>query len=157
MVLVDYLIILTLFISCLISFLKGFFQEILSIFFWITSIYISINYYSFFSKHFISIHNKILKNFIMCFLLFIIIITLESCSKYILTEFILQLGCGQTNKMLGLAFGFIKGTILISILIFVLNTFTSFSTSHCYKQSILIPYFNYFIKKILIFIKTQYF
>jgi len=157
MALVDYLIILTLFFSCLISFLKGFFQEILSIFFWIASIYISINYYSFLSKHFVCIHNKIVKNFIMCFLLFIAIMILESCSKYILTEFIFQLGCNQTNKMLGLAFGFVKGIMLISTLLFIVNTFTSFSKSHYYRQSILIPYFNCLIKKILIFIKIQYF
>jgi len=156
MVLIDYIITSIIFLSCLISFFQGFCQEVLSLFFWIFSIYTSVKYYRFFFKVLSIIKNKLLRNAIIIFTLIVTFTVIESTLKDLITDFIIKIGYEQTNKMLGLLYGFVKGVIIVSFGLVILNSFTFFTRNDYYKRSLLIPYFNYLIIRIILLIKKKY-
>lgn len=146
---VDYISILVIFVSAIMSFFRGFLQELSSIFVWVLGIYFFYRYNNLFSIFSIYIQNKFLKNVVSCFLFFICVLIIKSFSNYFISIFIEQFGISIFNRILGVFFGIFRGIFFLCIIFFVLELLTNISQNYYFKNSCFMPYFNYLIKLVI--------
>ncbi|QJC29821.1 colicin V production protein [Enterobacteriaceae endosymbiont of Plateumaris sericea] len=146
---IDYLLIIIIIISTLISWFRGFLKETLSIFTWFFAYYLSKKYYYFLSKKIYGIDSLLLKNSISMFILFIIILIIGYLINYYLNKKIHRSILDKINKILGLFFGIFRGVIIILIFLYLLNY-----CNYIYYQDILrnhpqlFTYFNNLLNNI---------
>ncbi|ANF16964.1 hypothetical protein XW81_00795 [Buchnera aphidicola (Schlechtendalia chinensis)] len=152
---IDCVSIIIIAISTLISFFRGFFQEIVSILIWCVGIYMLFKYYSILCFFSWNINHKITRyivNFVIFFISFLII---KFSLDYLITIFINKFHLFFLNQILGIFFGIVRGIAIICTILFFLEFSTSFVNSNIFKTSLLVPYYNYFIKSFLkLFIKN---
>lgn len=152
---IDYISIAIIFISAIISFFRGFFQEIMSVFVWVIGIYIYFKYYHFFSFFSVYVYNKIIRYMINFIIFFIFLFLVKLTLNYVITIFLCQFHLSMLNQILGIFFGIVRGTFIVCTILFFLEFSTFFVHSKFFKNSLLIPYYNYFIKIFLkLFIKS---
>ncbi|QJC28487.1 hypothetical protein GJT81_00375 [Enterobacteriaceae endosymbiont of Plateumaris consimilis] len=147
MYLIDYFLIIIIIISSLISWCRGFLQEILSLFTWFFAYYFSKKYYHYLAKYIYSIDSLLLKNSIAMFTLFIIILIIGYTFNYYLNKHIQKSFLNKINKIFGLFFGMFKGVVIILIFLYTLN----YCSNELYEDFLkdkpqLFCYFHYFIK-----------
>ncbi|QJC28039.1 CvpA family protein [Enterobacteriaceae endosymbiont of Plateumaris braccata] len=147
MYLIDYFLIIIIIISSLISWYKGFLQEILSIFTWFFAYYFSKKYYHYLSKYIHSIDNLLLKNSISMFTLFIIILIIGYTINYYVNNSIQKSFLNKINQIFGLFYGIFKGIIIILIFLYIINYCNRELYSDLLKDKPqLFYYLNHFIK-----------
>ncbi|XBC44519.1 MAG: CvpA family protein [Buchnera aphidicola (Schlechtendalia peitan)] len=146
---IDYCSIVIIIISAITSFFRGFIQEVASITVWGIGIYILFKYYSIFCFSQVYIHNKIIR-YVINFLIFMFfLLVIKFILHYFVMIFIKKFHLFLVNKILGIFFGVARGIFLICIILFFLEFSTNFVHSQSFKTSLLIPYYNYFIKLFL--------
>ncbi|XBC39884.1 MAG: CvpA family protein [Buchnera aphidicola (Chaetogeoica yunlongensis)] len=160
---IDYISITIVIFSAVMSFFKGFLQELSSILIWVLGIYLFCKYYNCFSIFSIYVRNLFLQYVVTFLVFFIFIVVIKSFSNYCISITIDQFGMSFLNKILGIFFGIFRGVLILCIIIFILRLFTNISDNYYFKNSFFIPYFNYFIKcivkffvKNIFFLKTKY-
>lgn len=157
MIFFDYILILILIFSFIISYYRGFIKEVLSILKWILSFYISISFCKNFSDIFLNyISDPLLSNIFSFIFLFIIIFIMANIIAKLLTNFLKFIGLGSLNNLLGGILGVGKSIIIILIFTILISTtdmikqnFITQSLSYPYFKNIIesiIPYMPYFIK-----------
>ncbi|QCI23195.1 CvpA family protein [Buchnera aphidicola] len=146
---IDYISIVIIIISTTISFFRGFFQEIISVLMWGIGIYIFSKYYYWFSFLSIYINNKIIRYMIHFVTFFMFFLIIREILNYLIIAFINQFHLFVFNQILGICFGIIRGVLIICTILFFLEFSTNFVHSKNFKNSLLIPYYNYFIKILL--------
>ncbi|QTM69319.1 colicin V production protein [Buchnera aphidicola (Hormaphis cornu)] len=142
---IDNAIIIVIISSALVSFLRGFLQESLSLLCWGFGLYVSSNYCSFLAILFTNFNSKIIRNLIAIALLFVLVLIIESILNRCLSKLVKKLGCSSTNKVLGVLFGSIRGLCIVLLILFTLSVFTNISNNKYYQKSQLIPYLYNFI------------
>ncbi|MDQ1237620.1 MAG: CvpA family protein [Wigglesworthia glossinidia] len=145
MIATDYFIASIIIFSSLISFIRGFINELFSLIVWIIAIVLSSRYYNIFSNLFVFFEEKIIRNVLSIFLIFLFILIMGSVLSNYLNIFINKIGLSFFNKFLGIFFGIFRGILIVSIFLFFLKAFTKCSSSIYWTNSKLIPYFNYII------------
>ncbi|QJC33565.1 hypothetical protein GJT93_00345 [Enterobacteriaceae endosymbiont of Donacia provostii] len=133
MLIVNYVLIFILIYCSVISFYRGFINEVLTIIVWFISFYISKKYY-----HYIFVVKKInnfyFKKIFLLFFCFIFILIIGFTIKSYLNINIKNIYIKNINKILGLFFGLFKGFLIIFIFLY--------SIKHIDKE-----FYNYLIKK----------
>jgi len=64
-------------------------------------------------------------------------------------------GLSGTDRMLGVCFGAIRGVLIVSAIIFFLDTFTSAAKAVWWQQSVLIPEFGIVVNWFFEFMKNS--
>ncbi|WP_343192718.1 CvpA family protein [Buchnera aphidicola (Taiwanaphis decaspermi)] len=123
---IDYLITIILILSTLISFIRGFCKEVLSIIFFILVISISYEYYYKFYNLFSIIQNDTIRRVTTYGFLFFLILISESNFNKLISYFINKINVSYLDKILGLIFGFIRGIVLNVLLVFFINFLSLF-------------------------------
>jgi membrane protein required for colicin V production len=113
---VDCAIIGIILISVLISLVRGFVREALSLATWIGAIWVGIHYYAaasiWLEPH---ISSTPIRMGVAFFILFIIALLIGSIISFILVRFIHKTGLSGTDRTLGIVFGLARGFIVVSI------------------------------------------
>jgi membrane protein required for colicin V production len=86
------------------------------------------------------IANKMLANFLGFIILFICILVLGSIVATILSKLFAWVGLSWFNRLLGGAAGFVRGVLLIAVLVDVLVAFAPSPTPDVLQHSIVVPY-----------------
>ncbi|QJC35561.1 CvpA family protein [Enterobacteriaceae endosymbiont of Donacia sparganii] len=150
MFIIDYLFILILIFSTILSFLKGFVKEILTIFIWFTSFYLSRKYYNylFFIKN-KTINDFYFKKFFLLFIYFILTLISGYIIKNYLNEKITNSYMKNINQILGLFFGMLKGCVIILFLLYSLNHIDKNLYNYILikQRSLMLVYFNNILQK----------
>ncbi len=137
----DYFIIAIILFSTLISIMRGFISEAISLLTWVTSVFMALKFTGVVSKAFENIIHTANARIIVSFLLiFIIVLIIGSLINHFLGILVANTGLSGTNRLLGMVFGFARGILLIAILI-LFAKMTSFIKTPWWKNSQLIPYF----------------
>lgn len=55
-------------------------------------------------------------------------------------------GLSGTDRVLGAGFGILRGVFIVAAILFFIDTFTAFSQSELWKESKLIPHFDFIVK-----------
>lgn len=138
----DYVIIGVIFVSTIISLLRGFVKESISLTIWVIGFLVSLRFYqdlAVFLEPYIS--SSGLKNIISFVAIFLVVLIIGSLFNFLLSFIIEKTGLSGTDRLLGMLFGFAKGVLLVSVLLLVISS-TSFVQDDWWKSSSLIEYFQ---------------
>jgi membrane protein required for colicin V production len=139
---IDYVILAVILVSTLISLLRGFFKELISLGVWVVGLFIAIKYFRDVSTIFAPyIKNEPLLAVVSFATILILILIFGMLLNFCLSLLIEKTGLSGTDRILGMAFGFLRGVLLVGVVLLMVST-TSFVEDHWWKQSILIPHFH---------------
>ena len=165
MVWIDYAILAVIGLSSLISLIRGFVKEALSLVTWFAAFFVASNFYGDlvvyitsvpkWDAYFTSIPDPLLRNAIAIVTLFVATLILGSIVNYMIATLVDKTGLSGTDRLLGICFGAIRGVLIVSALLFLMGTFTSADDAAWWKESKLIPQFNVILGYFLEFINNS--
>ena len=139
---VDYAILAIIAISALISVLRGFMSEALSLLGWILSFWVALTFteeLGAFLAHWISVPS--LRLGIAFFVLLISTLLLTALVNYLVGQLVEKTGLTGTDRVLGIVFGVARGAVVVAILV-LLAGLTPFPRDPWWRESSLIVHFQ---------------
>lgn len=116
--LADILIIVVLLVSVVSAFVKGFFVEIFSLAGVIVGLFLAgANYQAWTPWVFRFVHNHEAANLIAFLLIALLVMLLAGLAGRLLRGLLRQVGLGIVDRMLGGAFGFVKGCFVVTLVL----------------------------------------
>ena len=139
---IDYAILGIITFSLLISFIRGFVREALSLLTWVAAVWIAIHFFEALSLLLeSSIRSPSLRNMASFGLLFIGTLILGAMVNYLIAQLVDRTGLSGTDRILGVLFGSVRGVLMVTILL-MLARLTAFPQEPWWQASLLIPRFH---------------
>jgi len=143
---VDYAIIGIIAFSALVSLIRGFIREALSLITWGCAFFVASHYYVYLAIYFTRFEDQLVRNGIAIALLFVATLLVGAIVNYVIGSLVERTGLSGTDRVLGVCFGALRGILIVAAILFFLDTFTSFAQSADWHQSELIPQFSGIIR-----------
>ena len=138
----DYVILAIIVISTLISLIRGFVREVLSLATWVAAFIVAFLFSSKLSTVFTSfIHSQAVRLTISFAIVFIITLILGDLLSYLVSKLASKKGLSGIDRTLGMLFGFVRGILIIAVLL-LLVAMGSPEHALWWQQSYLIPHFQ---------------
>ncbi|MCX8642023.1 MULTISPECIES: CvpA family protein [unclassified Gilliamella] len=143
---VDFTIIGVIVFSALISIVRGFVREALSLISWILAFFIASRFYSHITQYLTYFDSDVVKIAVAIAILFIATLLVCTIVSYIIGQLVQKTGLSGTDRVLGICFGVLRGILVVAAVLFFIDTFTPLSQSQYWTQSQLIPHFHFIIR-----------
>ena len=138
----DYVVIAVLALSVLMGLWRGFISEVLALVWWALAFWVAWSFAPVLAEHFSeSIATpsvRIILAYIVCF---VAVLTAAAIVNFVLRKLIAGSGLSGTDRLLGMLFGFVRGWVLVVLLVFLCG-FSPFSQDDWWHESRLIPSFE---------------
>lgn len=154
MPLLDIVFIAAVLISVLAGVFKGFMREILSLFFFVLSVYLA---YTFYEPVGVWLQTYISRGNVASFVAFIVIFAVVIICGSIISWFARKLVVGPlkaADRMLGAAFGLIRGVLIAGIILYLMVVF-KIGTDEIGKSRT-VPYITYVMDAVLDMLPDEY-
>jgi membrane protein required for colicin V production len=139
----DYIIIVIIAVSTVISLLRGFVRESLALAGWILAVWVSLMFMSqmaIFINPYLNLPPSIL-SLVSFALLFILTLIVSALVTNLVAKLVDQTGLSGTDRSIGMLFGIARGIIIVGILV-LLAGFTLVPQDPWWKESVLISHFQ---------------
>ncbi|MBR9726920.1 CvpA family protein [Shewanella intestini] len=146
MVWIDYAILIVIGMSTLISLIRGFAKEAMSLFVWFAAFFIASQFYLDLAVHLTQMNDELVRNGVAIAILFITSLILGALINYLLGQLVSKTGLSGTDRVLGLCFGAIRGALIVSALLFFMDAFTQLDQTDWWTNSVLVPEFGVVIQ-----------
>ena len=140
MVWIDYAIIAVIAFSSLVSLIRGFVREVLSLVTWGCAFFVASHYYTYLSVWFTGFEDELVRNGIAIAVLFIATLIVGAIVNFVIGQLVEKTG------LLGVCFGALRGVLIVAAILFFLDSFTGVSKSEDWSKSQLIPQFSFIIR-----------
>ena len=138
---IDWAILIVIGLSAGISLLRGFVREALSLAGWILAFFVAKGFYQEFSSLLeSSIETTSLRYAVSWAALFVLTLTISGLINYILSQLIEKAGLSGMDRIMGMAFGALRGVLLVSVAVLLLREFTPVEQDNWWVKSELIPH-----------------
>lgn len=149
---VDSIIIGLIAFSILVSLWRGFVSEVLSLAGWVVAFVVASQFYPYLSGYLTQVNSvylqnsEYLRNGVAAAILFVITLIVCGIITALLAKLVDLSGLSTTDRVLGGAFGALRGILIVAAILFFLDTFSSASQTEFWKESQLIPHFDFIVK-----------
>ncbi|MGP1954492.1 MAG: colicin V production protein [Arsenophonus sp. NC-TX2-MAG3] len=155
MVWIDYAIITIIIFSTLVSLIRGFIREALSLITWGSAFFVASQFYPYLGTYYLTrVDDTLIRNGIAIAILFITTLIAGTVVNYVISSLVERGGLSSTDRMLGVCFGVLRGTLIVSVILFFLDTFTSLPKSEDWQRSELISQFSHIIRFFFDYLKN---
>ena len=142
---IDYIIIGIIVFSIIVSLLRGFVREVMSLASWIVAFFIASHFYVYLAGLLTSIESLYIRNGVAIAILFIASLIVGAIVNYVLGQLVDRTGLSGTDRVLGACFGLLRGVLIVAAILFFLDTFTASNQTDWWKESKLIPHFRFVV------------
>ena len=146
MIWIDFIILGVIGFSALISLVRGFVKEALSLVIWCGAFFIATHYYLKLAEYFTNIDNEMVRNGAALAALFIATLVVGAVVNYVIGQLVRKTGLSGTDRVLGVVFGALRGVLIVAVVLFFMDAFTAFPSSDWWRSSQLIPQFKVIIE-----------
>lgn len=143
---IDYAIIALIALSIIVSLVRGFVKEALSLGVWIAAFIIASQFYLELAAYFTRIEDTMVRNGVAVAVLFITTLVVGALITYFISQLVQKTGLSGTDRVLGSVFGALRGVLIVSALLFAVDTFTPMAENSWWQNSLLIPHFSVYIQ-----------
>jgi len=142
MVWVDYAIIIIVSLSALISVLRGFVREALSLAAWVLAFWVAFTFHqnlaSILAKYIETPSLQLISAFA---LLFVVTLIIAALINNLVGQLVKKTGLTGTDRMLGILFGVARGAVIVAILVLMAGL-TQIPNDPWWKESVFIVHFQ---------------
>ncbi|GGA75856.1 bacteriocin production protein [Neiella marina] len=146
MVWIDYSILAIVLISALVSLMRGFSREAISLLTWVIAFFIASQFYQDLSVFLTGIDDALLRDAAAIAALFICTLILGALVNTVIGNLVDKTGLSGTDRVLGLVFGGLRGVLIVCALLFFMDAFTGAAQTQWWQQSLLIPEFKIVVR-----------
>lgn len=143
---IDYAILVVILLSGIISLIRGFVKEAISLAIWFSAFFIASQFYADLAVYLTKLDDLMIRNGVAIAILFVSTLIIGGLVNYLISQLVQFTGLTGTDRALGLVFGALRGLLIVSALLFFLDTFTPMSSSNWWETSVLIPEFSLIIE-----------
>ena len=99
-------------------------------------------FYPYLAIYLTQIESDYVRNGTAIGILFVLTLIVGGIVNYVISQLVDKTGLTGTDRVLGAAFGLIRGALIVAAILFFLDTFTNFEQTDWWKESKLIPHFR---------------
>ncbi len=148
MIWIDYLILVVIGLSALISVVRGFFKEAISLTGWIIAIWLGLAFSGSLAEWLSDLVSAPSVRIVMAFsMVLVVVLMLTALAIHLVTLMVKKSGLTGTDRMLGVIFGVGRGAIIVGILV-LLAGLTPLPKDPWWRESTLLPHFELLAVKI---------
>ena len=138
----DFAVLAIIILSTLISLIRGFIKEAVSLATWVLAIWVSLKYTPFVSSYLVELVDvPSLRLGIAGLILFISTLIVGAMVNFIISQLVEKTGFSGTDRTLGAVFGALRGVLVVALVV-ILAGLTPIPQDPWWKQSYLLPLFQ---------------
>lgn len=139
---IDFAIFGLILLSCAISVIRGFVKEAISLVSWIMSFILAWQLHTGFARLFgTSIENNNWRLITAFVVLFVLLLIMFAVVSFFATKIVQRTGLTGVDRAVGVVFGFIRGALLVTVLV-ALAGLTTLPSSEAWDDSLMVDYFE---------------